>query len=329
MRRFFVLCLLVTWINSYSQTAPTADQLIAQLTPGAPLPENILSTRTAVFYSPNFSMVELQKIQAGFQKTGIDAVAYYDLDKVFAGKDVSIVLAEYLNKRAIENLVILLKGQKKFSVAITAFNTKETFVEKNQYSWTMENAVLSDLLQSIYLTASAAYKNENLLIIDGVENDLPLEVIKGRRQEFFATDLTVDKLAVPRFGNEVQDKILMEIFKDYPYKYELTDPGTPEEELRKKGFFYVLSYIHTRGIIARELLGYDISKGESAIVSVTYPNGEAKLKNYPAEQKVYKFYFKHIDSGSIFLGTKWDADLTWDQALRNQIRGFKAELRIN
>jgi hypothetical protein len=128
-------------------------------------------------------------------------------------------------------------------------------------------------------------------------------------------------------GNE--HKKLEEIFKDYPYKYELTEPGIPEEELRKKGFFYVLSFIHSRGIIARDLLGYDISKGESAIVSVTYPNGEVQLKNYPAERKVYKFYFKHIDSGSVFLGTKWDADLTWEQALLNQLKGFKKELRIN
>lgn len=329
MRKFFLLCLWLSSTASFAQIPLSGDQLVGQLTSGAPLPEKLLSTRTVVFYSPEFSLNELEKIQSEFQKTGIDAVAYYDLDKVFAGKDVSIALAEYFNKREIENLVIFLKEPKKFRIAITTFNTKETFVEKNQYSWTMENPVLADLLQSIYLTASATLKNENLLIIDVVENNLPIEVIKGRRQDFFAMDLKVDKLAVPKFGNAVQDKKLEEIFKDYPYKYEFTEPGIPEEELRNKGFFYVLSFIYTRGIIARDLLGYDISKGESAIVSVTYPNGEIQLKNYPAEKKVYKFYFKHIDSGSVFLGTKWDADLTWEQALQNQLKGFKKELRIN
>jgi hypothetical protein len=30
----------------------------------------------------------------------------------------------------------------------------------------------------------------------------------------------------------------------------------------------------------------------------------------------------------VFLGTKWDADLTWEEALLNQINGMKAELRL-
>jgi len=78
-----------------------------------------------------------------------------------------------------------------------------------------------------------------------------------------------------------------------------------------------------------ELLGYDMSKGESALVSVTYPdNASAQLKNIPADQPVYKFYFRHIDSGDVFLGTKWDADLTWQQALKNQLKGFKIEFKI-
>jgi transposase len=43
---------------------------------------------------------------------------------------------------------------------------------------------------------------------------------------------------------------------------------------------------------------------------------------------VYKFYFKHIDSGNMFLGTKWDADLTWQQALINQLRALLLERGI-
>ena len=72
-----------------------------------------------------------------------------------------------------------------------------------------------------------------------------------------------------------------------------------------------------------------MSKGESALISVTYPNGQQQLKSFSANTPVYKFYFKHIDSGNVFLGTKWDADLTWEQALKNQIKGFKAELKVN
>jgi hypothetical protein len=72
-----------------------------------------------------------------------------------------------------------------------------------------------------------------------------------------------------------------------------------------------------------------MSKSESAIASITYPDGgDAQLKNIPSQTPVYKFYFKHIDSGNVFLGTKWDADITWEQALKNQYRAFKAELKF-
>ena len=59
------------------------------------------------------------------------------------------------------------------------------------------------------------------------------------------------------------------------------------------------------------------------------PDNEPQLKNIHANSEVYKFYFKHIDSENVFLGTKWDADTSWQQALMNQIKGFKLELRIN
>jgi hypothetical protein len=109
----------------------------------------------------------------------------------------------------------------------------------------------------------------------------------------------------------------------------MTEPGTSERDLRKQGLLYVLCYVHTRGVAAKELLGYDMSKSESALVSVTYPGDQQQLKNIPSNTPIYKFYFKHIDSGNVFFGTKWDADLTWDQALLNQLKGMNAELRLN
>jgi hypothetical protein len=92
---------------------------------------------------------------------------------------------------------------------------------------------------------------------------------------------------------------------------------------------YTLSFIHARGKAGKEILGYDMSKAESALASVTYPNGQLQLKTIPSQTPVYKFYFRHIDSGNVYLGTKWDADITWQDALNNHIRGLKAELKIN
>jgi hypothetical protein len=92
----------------------------------------------------------------------------------------------------------------------------------------------------------------------------------------------------------------------------------------------VVRIIHTRNIIARNLLGYDISKPESAYATNGFSeSGEIVLKNIPIHSLIYKVYFKHIDSGNTFLGTKWDADTTLEGALRNQWLGMKKELSIN
>jgi hypothetical protein len=142
--------------------------------------------------------------------------------------------------------------------------------------------------------------------------------------------MKVDLVAVPKFGDVVLDAELEKLLtENFPFKFKMTEPGTPEKELRKQGMLYVLCFIHTRAKIAKELLGYTPGKSETAIVSVTYPEGQPVLKNIPANTSIFKVYFKHIDSGNIFLGNKWDADVTWQAALMNNIRGMKAELRLN
>jgi len=72
-----------------------------------------------------------------------------------------------------------------------------------------------------------------------------------------------------------------------------------------------------------------MTKTESAYASVTWPNGSSQVKTIAADKPVYKFYFKHIESGNVFLGTRWDADETYMQGLKNHLMGFRAELRLN
>lgn len=103
-----------------------------------------------------------------------------------------------------------------------------------------------------------------------------------------------------------------------------------EKDLLKQGFQYVILYLKVSGKSARELLGYDMTKNvATAYGSVTYPNGTPQVKTISADAPVYKFYIKHIRSGNIFLGTKWDADETLVQSMKNHIMGFRAELKLN
>lgn len=314
---------------AFGQLPMNEQQLLARLSPGAPLPEKLLATRSAVFYPYTVSSGELETLQVWFQKSGIDAVVYFENDLLTAGRDVAAALARYLNSREIAHLILVQKNPSGFILNIAEYNKKANFFELNQPTWRGENQSLEELLQNLYKNTFSGLKRENFLINDFPENGLTVNPIDGKRNEFYAIDLKVDPLAVPKFGNEEMDRELEEIMKNYPYKYTLTDPNLSEADLRKQGLLFVLRFVHARAKVAKRVMGYDMTKSESAVVSITYPDSEPQLKNIHANSEVYKFYFKHIDSENVFLGTKWDADTSWQQALMNQIKGFKLELRIN
>lgn len=321
---------LLGYYSTIAQLVIPDGVRIEQLNLEGGLPEKLLSTRTAVFEHFSLTEKEIEEIQLSFQRTGIDAIIHLELDMLFASKDVTKAFSDYLVKREITNLVFIEKGETGYRITITAFSGKENIVEPKQMAWSTSNRLLTEALKTLYRTAANQQKKQNLLINDAPETEAVINPIVGKRNDFFASDLKVDPLAVPKTGDPSIDKELEEIFtNNYPLKFKMTEPELTEKELRRQGQLYVMGFIYTRGSVAKELLGYDMTKSESALISVIYPDGEQRLKNIPSNAPVFKFYFKHIDSGNVFLGTKWDADITWQQALLNHIRGMKAELRIN
>jgi hypothetical protein len=301
-----------------------------KLREGGTMPEKILSARSLVLYEPNMTDKELDLIHQNFNRTGIDAVVYYEIDRIFSGFDVRNAYLDYFLKREIANFIIVLKDTSRFDIYLTKFTGTEQMIDTSKNAWHTSNKVLKSALDEVYRNALTGRKRENLLLSEVPEKNLAVPVIKGRRIEAWAYDLKVDNLAVPRFNDPKMDAELEQIMKQhYPLKYGIVDPSVPEEDLRKQGYFYILRYVNSRCIIARELMGYDVSKGETAFVSVTYPNGEVVTKNIPGDKEIYKFYPKKIYDGTVYLGTKWEADTTWQQALINHLKTFKAELRIN
>ncbi len=323
-----LILMIVTTSASWAQLPVGEEALLARLTPGAVIPEKLLSTRSVVFYSYDMPGKDLKKAQEYFQRSGIDAVLYIESDYLAAGRDPSVALAQYLNAREIGHIILLQKTDG-YSIFIAAYNNMATFFNQGQGAWYHKDQKLEALLQYLFRSAnSAPVVRENMLINEYPERSMPVNIFKGRRGDFFAIDLKVDPLGVPRFGDEAADRELEEIMTTYPFKYKLTDAALSEAQIRADGSFYVLRYVYMRNEAAQTLLGYDT--GKSLNVSTRYPDdNKPQLKSIPADAMVYKFYFKHIDSGNIFLGTKWDADETWQQALINQLKAFKAELKIN
>jgi 2-keto-3-deoxy-galactonokinase len=97
--------------------------------------------------------------------------------------------------------------------------------------------------------------------------------------------------------------------------------------LRKKGFLFVLRYVHAKGFLAKGLLGYEVAKSENAIASAIYIDNQLQLKTIPSSQLIYKFYFKNLEYQNVFLG-KWDADTTWEEALKNHLNAYKFEKKL-
>jgi len=321
----FLIIILFTTTSLFGQSS---DSFLSKLTTNETVPSDLLAVRSAVFYDSPLEQQELEIIQKSFQQTGIDAVVYFEVNLISSGRDVTPVLVEYLNSREIKYLIFFEKNNGTYTMTVTLFNNKIDFVDSNQSAWRIKHNNLKEMLGYVYGTALNNQKKKNFLINDLPERGEIPTIFRGRRAEFFTLDLKVDKLAVPKFGNEATDIELEEFFKaNYPFVYTLTDLSIEEKALRKQGMAYVLCYVHTSNAIAKEILGYDMTKSESALASVTYPNGTLQMKAIPSGSIVYKFYLRHIDSGNVYLGTKWDADVTWQEALRNYVKAFTAEFK--
>ena len=332
-RKLKIATLLLAWsICSgvvYGQPQDEVQKLLNSLVP-AGIPADLLATKTVALFQPEFSTQELAQIQSGFERTGIDVVLYYPSDFPFCNKEVQKAFSDYLVKREIKYLLFVQKQSNEYQLTFTEFDKSIAFAKLGQPCWKMTDARLQELLLDVYRTAVNSQKRLNMLVSPTPEIGVKLRFIRGQRNELYATDLRIDKLAVIKSGDEQWDQQLEELLKaNYPLKYTLLEPGTLETDARKKGYLFVMHYFHTRGKAAMEFLGYDVSKVSNSIASISYQDGQLQLKTTPAEQPVYKFYFKQLENNNIYLGTKWDADADWRQALLNQIKGLKAELRIN
>ncbi|GIV37094.1 MAG: hypothetical protein KatS3mg032_1473 [Cyclobacteriaceae bacterium] len=297
--------------------------------PAAPLPEKILSGRTAVIYMPGITETDLTALHQRLAQTGIDAVTYAEADRVFASDEVTSAFAAHFSQREIASLIFVVHRENLWHLTVTAFTGSPALVPGNQPAWHVADSRLAEALNALYRTALNQYRRQNWLIADVPEFTKTISLFTGNRNERFAYDLKVDGLAVEKTGEAAFDAALEEIMQAYPLKYKIVERNTPVAELRRQGLTYVLRLVYARNIVLRELLGYAVNPGENALTSVTFSNGQEQIKTLPAHAYVYKVYVRHLDFGHVYLGPKWDADTTWQQALMNFIFGMRTDMRIN
>ena len=264
-----------------------------------------------------------------FQQTGIDAVAYVDIQRVLSGVDVQRIFASYFNTRKISYLILLQKTENGYDCIITEYTGTILFTDKAKVSWRQANASLHELLQTIYRFCISTLKRKNFLINGLPETGVDVANLSSKHVDKFAMEVKSFKIAIPKFSDAAAQTELESFLKDnFPAKYDFVDPASQDAELWQKGYRAVLRFIHTRGELAREILGYPTTQPTSSLATNYFSEGELKIKTIPIKTIVYKFYFKNLEYGDMYLGNKWDADETWQDALKNHIDALRIALKF-
>jgi len=328
----FLLLLVFLLLSALCEGQPISeeDRFIATLKPTEIPPGELLSSRSAVLFSSQYVQKELEEIQKGFQQIGIDVVSYVESGRALAGRDLMNPYSRYFVKRNIKFLIFMKKDKEEYQLYFVSFNATPRWTSPDPSAWFVHSYSLSGILQTIYRAVISTQKRQNFLVNDYPERSGPLIAISGKRDENLAPNIRVLKLAIPKTGDAAADAELEAYLKEnFQVKYELVEATADENDLLQRGFVYVLRFIHAPGSLAKEILGYDFNRAESAFMTASYPGGTMQLKTIPSDNTIYKFYIKHIENDIFYLGLKWDADLTWKEALKNHIDGYRAAGRLN
>lgn len=324
-----VLILLSLPLSLAAQTAEQ-QQLLQPVNWSTNVPADLLAARSVVLYQNSFSKVELAETQKYFQQTGIDAVCYFDIAYVLAGADTRKAFANYFSFRNIKYLVILQKTEAGYSYIFATYSGNKDLLDKTSTGWKQVNASQKELLQTIYRFAVSNLKKQNFLINDLPEMDINMAYFTGRINTNFSVEAKSFKTAVPKMDNEKDNAELEAFLKQYyPFKFEMVDAKSEEADLSARGFRSVLRVLHGRGSLLREVLGYDPTQTGRSIATTFFVDGVPQIKTILASEPVYKFYIKNTEYGNLFLGSKWDADITWQDALRNYVMAYRADAKIN
>lgn len=302
------------------------------------LPKDLLSKRAVVFMNVNSLKwdEEAQKIHDSFINIGVDAVAYYALSDIMSGEDATTAFYSDISQRSIENMLIIHQSNNEFELYATKIPEEGGFFQKGMPAFYLEAPSLKELGTKLQtLVNKSDLERENFLIIDVPETFKRTNVIKSRRVANFNPDIRIDKLAVPKFENNIMldvdiDKANAELDsimkQHYPFKYGLVDPEMSAEEMISEGYLMVLKKLENNGESLRRMLGYDLSEGETILITLRKGEDE-KVMKYRINEHVHKYYVQQLYTKDIYLGDSWDAGKTWQEALINHVENLKAKLK--
>ena len=329
--------LIITSLVTYAQQNKRLPRLV-EYPEYQQIPENLLYTSTAVVISPPVSQEGGYPVVGNVQQLagaihpvlrnlGIDPVIYYNAYNLYAGLEVTRSQVREMRQRRIKNIILFEYNGSTYRIGLGVFNNAPELYnrEKGVFKW--EGTSLDDLLFQFRTTiAGRGLPRQNFLILEIPEFSRNVNMLAKRRYESFARNLKLDKLAVPAIANKEE---IERVMKNYPYEYGIVDPEKSEKTLRNEGYQYILLQLNTTGKQIRNYLEYDQVEEPETYASVIPDSAGYKVKNIPADARVYKYYVKHIYSGDTYVGTHWDAAVNWEVALHYHIAHLREEMKID
>ena len=317
------------------------------------LPVDLLQVKTVgVVISDNRATGEslANKIHPVFVKSGIDPVGYYHIDDLYPGSFAKSALMDDFEKREIKYVIFLCDVRDDIEIVIAPFGNAYDYVSYEPASFRITHKEVTPITRVIYSLASSL-ERKNFLIVEHPEFQELKGSFKGQRFEAYKPDLKSETLYIPFFEEIKRDSSqvyssatldairlhnnavaqmneeLKSTFANYPFPYEFFHYEKDEQLLAKKDIRYVLESVHTINGNARSLLNFkEKNLAVTEYVTVTMNNGQGAIKRIATTAPIYKYYIRHLPSNSYYLGTKWDADEQWQNALSNHIGLLIAEI---
>ncbi len=346
MRHLIFLTLFFTGFAGISQPIDLITQMSQLEYASDDIPGDLLSSRTGVILRNTTDLdrkswkKHVQNFHRGFLQMGIDPVLYVFEQDMYANKKINEAYMDLIRSRDIGNLIILNKTAGKFELIITSNFNKQNFFNRRE-AWKADDIDVSPLLYKLgVIVKRSDIPATNFLMLSEPEYVEDISFFKGSHLATYPGVLRRQKLGVAQmdsvrinsklpedkrqaliaFNQEVKryNENLEKIFENYPYEWEMFSFKDNDYALAS-GIQYVFQLVHTSGSGAKDFLNYPDHTKETQIISVT-PGiipGEVRLKRLPVETVVYKGYIYQARTDDVYVGTEWDADTDWQDAVRN------------
>jgi len=325
------------------------------------LPKGINSERAAVIFSvptkdiDGFQQEEdvtqlIRQVHKALITMGIDPIFYLSDVNFTASFNARKSYVELFNQRRVKNIIFLTKSNGKYTIIMSPYNGSPRLIKDGSDAFFMDGADLYQLLLSIGKEVRRADQFKGNFLIPERPNMLNgVSTVENSLLKNYPGILRRSKLAVERFSpldstsvsdadallqikaynREVKNKNveLEEIMKTYPYEYELIDPMS-DDELKRKRYQFLLRSVVSSAATVKQMLGYDVLPSETVFASIipVMPD-QTRTKTIPREAIVCKFFIRQNISKNVHVG-EWDADETWQEALKNMIGNLTQELRV-